>query len=327
MFFFLALACEMPQPPKPPAKPAKPACELDLAKLGGTAWLYDKPQPAGPNVPDPTARMRFVDEAGVTKANYTAGSISDMFSYDCAPNETGKILTCLESDAHVGAFCHASAAVHDGVCDPAEVVAATGVALDVATKSAEEVNKELKKLKGPEIAQQRKVDNSPNNKLRSKFLVAIDTAKCVITVQDKYQTMVDGKLNEFENQIGTAKFVKADAEYIWSACKDVDSAGAPGPDGVHLPTQAAGAIKFSAWMQKAQKGAPGCTYSADVYKDWVKVQGELQTVDDKKFGPRWDATVALSEPGRHVVYFDRYKTCDGKREPIGVACAMVRVTE
>ncbi len=322
MFFLLALACEVPQPP--PAKVEKPKCELDVTKLGGTAWVYNKPMPAGPSVPDPTARMRFLDEGGATKANYTAGSSSDVFSYDCSVE--GKILTCLETDPHLDAFCHASAAVHDGVCDAAEVAAATGAPADAIAKVKETVDAELKKLKGDEIAQQRKSDNNPNNKLRSIFKVAVDPATCGITVQDKYQTMVDGRRNEFENVLGSAKFIKADADYTWESCKDADSAWAPGADDQHSPVQAPGMIKFSAMLQKdQQKGLDGCTLTADIYKDWVKGQAELQSTVDKKWGPRWDTTISFTEPGKHVVYFDRHKTCDGKRERIGTTCAMVRV--
>jgi hypothetical protein len=251
------------------------------------------------------------------------GSTSDVFKYDCAVE--GKVATCLESEAHAEAFCKAWAAVHEGVCDPAGVSAAAGIPLDVATKAAESVNAELKKLKGEEIEQQRKSDNSPRNKMRGKFRAAVDPGSCEITLQDKYQTMVDGKLNEYENVLGSAKFAQVDTDFTWESCKDADSAWAPGPDDKHVPVQAGGAIKFSAILQKEQKGAEGCIYTADLYKDWVKSQSEMTTTDDKTYGPRWDTTITLSDKGKHVIYFDRYKTCDGKRERIGNTCAMVRI--
>lgn len=323
MFFLMALACDLPKPPEP-AKPKTPSCELALDKLPGTAWLYSKPQPAGPNKPDPTARLRFRDEAGALKADYTAGSSSDVFSYDCASD--GKIATCVESNPHADAFCMGYAAVHDGVCDPQAVSTLTGIPLDVVTKAAEKVNVDLKKLKGDEIAQQRKSDNSPNNKMRGKFKVAIDKGTCGLTVVDKYMTMVDGKVNEFENVIGTAKFSKTEENFTWESCKDADSAWAPGADDAHDAAQSAGAIKFSAMLQKdQQKGLAGCTLTAEVYKDWIKADGELTATTDAKWGPRWDTSISFSETGKHVVYFDRYKTCDGKKERIGMTCAMVRV--
>ena len=317
------IACEMPEPPAPPA-PAKPTCDLSFETLADTVWLYPKPQPSGPPKPDPTARLRFRSEAGALKADYTAGSVSDVFKYDCTVN--GAIATCLETEPHTDAFCKAYAASHDGVCDPAAVSAAIGVPLDVATKAAESVNAELKKLKGDDIAMQRKADNSPNNKLRSVIQVAVNKTTCGVTIVDKYQTMVDGRLSQFENQIGTAKFVKSDgSEYIWESCHDADSAWAPGPDDKVLAVQPAGTLKFSSILQKDQKGAASCTYDADIYADWVKKSGGLTTTEDKTYGPRWDTTIAFAEAGKHVVYFDRYKTCDGKRERVGISCAMVRV--
>lgn len=323
MFILLALACDLPTPPSGEPEVAKPSCDVDVTKLAGTQWVYQAPQPVGPPKPEPAARVRFRDEGGALKADYTAGSTSDVFKYDCAIE--GMIVKCLETEPHAEAFCKAWAAVNEGVCDPAGVSAATGIPLDVVTKAAESVNAELKKLKGDEIAQQRKSDNSPSNKMRGKFNAAVDPGTCEITLQDKYQTMVGGKLNEYENVLGSAKFARVDTDFTWESCKDADSAWAPGADDTHAAVQPGGAIKFSAIMQKEQKGAAGCIYTADLYKDYVKAQSEMTTTEDAKYGPRWDTTITLAEKGKHVVYFDRYKTCDGKRERIGNTCAMVRV--
>ena len=185
---------------------------------------------------------------------------------------------------------------------------------------------ELKKLKKDEKDMQRKADNSPNNKIRGKFIVAVDKATCRVTLQDKYQTMVDGRVNEFENVLGTAKFEKAKEEYIFESCKDADSAWAPGPDDQHLAVQSPGTIKFSAMLQKEQqKGLDGCTLTADVYKDWVKTTPDVPATKDAKWGPRWDTQVEFTEPGKHAVYFDRWKTCGDKKERIGLTCAVVRI--
>ncbi len=323
MIALLVLACDMPTPQQAKLEPVPPKCQVDANKLPGTVWVYQAPQTVGPSKPEPAARVRFRDEGGALKADYTAGSTSDVFQYDCALK--GKVATCLEAEYHAEAFCKAWAAVHEGVCDPAGVSAAAGIPLDVATKAAAVVNAELKKLKGDEIADQRKFDNSPRNKMRGTFRVAVDPGTCEITLQDKFQTMVDGKLLEYENVLGSAKFAQVTTDFTWESCKDADSAWSPGADDAHVPVQAGGAIKFSAILQKDQKGAKGCVYTADLYTDWVKSQSELTTTDDKKFGPRWDTTIPLAERGKHVVYFDRYKTCDGKRDRIGTACAMVRV--
>jgi hypothetical protein len=320
-------ACSTPEPaPKAETKPAAPACGVDINSLDGTSWVHLKPQPAGPDKANPTARMKFAMADGKLTAKYTAGSLGDVYDYDCAIN--GKTATCLEKELHPEGWCHAWAATHDGVCDPAALASVLGVTPDVLKDAADKVTKEIKAIKKPDDrTAQMKADNSPNNKLRGKFLIAVDPGSCKLTVQDKYQTMVDSKINEYENVLGTAKFEKATEDYIYETCKDSDSAWAPSPsdDSKHEPVQSPGSVKFSAILQKDQKGAASCTYTADIYKDWVKVQSDVPSTDDKKYGPRWDTALPLMDAGRHAVYFDRYKTCDGKKEKIGLTCAIVRV--
>ncbi|MES2641518.1 MAG: hypothetical protein V4850_18645 [Myxococcota bacterium] len=314
--------------PEPEAKKADAAppdtCGVDIATLPGSSWIHLKPLAQG-DKPNPIARIRFEDAAGTLKARYTAGSLGDVYDYSCTVK--GKLATCLEDDFHAEAWCKAWAATHDGVCDPAALAAVPGLGVPQAEidKVATKINDELKKLKPAERDAQKTADNNPNNKIRGKFMVAVDKGKCQVTIQDKYMTMVDGKVNEYENVLGTAKFEKAKEEYIYQSCKDVDSAWAPGADDTHAAVQPAGTIKFSAILQKEQKGAAGCTYSADVYKDWVKSQSDVAAVEDAKFGPRWDVQVPLSDAGKHAVYFDRYKTCGDKKEQIGLTCAVVRI--
>ncbi|MFN7143635.1 MAG: hypothetical protein ACK4YP_07670 [Myxococcota bacterium] len=314
-----------PEQPATPAEEAAPAdsCGVDINTLPGSSWVWLDPN-AG-DKPNPMARIRFEDAAGTLKAKYTAKSLGDVYDYTCTVK--GGLATCLEDDVHAEAFCKAWAATHDGVCDPAAVAAATGIPQAEFDKVAKKVNDELKKLKPAEKETQRKADNNPNNKIRGKFLVAIDKGNCQLTLQDKYQTMVDGRLNEYENVLGTAKFNKAKEEYIYESCKDVDSAWAPGPDDQHAAVQPAGTIKFSAILPKDQKADAACTYTADVYKDWVKTQGDVAAGTDAKYGPRWDVSVPFSDQGRHAVYFDRWKTCGGNKERIGLTCAVVRIGE
>lgn len=325
VFMLLALlfACEVPPPPSSKPASSTSSCELDVNKLGGTMWMYNKPNDAGGFTADPAARMRFRDDNGALFADYTAGSQGSVYAYSCSVK--GSIGTCIETNNHADAFCKAYAATHDGVCDPAAVATSTGIPLEEVTKVAETVNAELKKLSKTEAETQRKADNSPNNKIRGKFLFAVDKASCGLTIQDKYQTMVDGKLNEYENVIGAGKFVKADQDYTFESCEDVDSSWAPGPDDKHLAVQPAGTIKFAAIYQKKELGGGGCTYSADIYKDWVKSQADVPSVLHPKDGPRIDVSVPFATKGKHVVYFDRYKTCGDKKEKVGLTCAMVRI--
>lgn len=329
LFCALALAATstagcVPEPaPKKAAAPPPDSCGVDIATLAGTSWVHLKPQAQGGDKPNAMARIRFDDAAGTTKAKYTAGSLGDVYDYTCTVK--GKLATCVEDDVHAEAWCKAWAATHDGVCDPVALAAATDIPQAELDKVASKVNAELKKLKPAERDLQKTADNNPNNKIRGKFMVAVDRGKCQVTIQDKYMTMVDGRVNEYENVLGTAKFEKAKEEFIFESCKDVDSAWAPGPDDTHLAVQPAGTIKFSGIVQPKPKGDAGCTYTADVYKDWVKSQSGLAATDDAKFGPRWDVQLPLAEPGKHAIYFDRYKSCGDKKEKIGLTCAVVRI--
>lgn len=322
--FLLAVGCA-PEAPSEPAKEDAPldTCGVDINTLANSAWVHQKPSATG-DKPNPMARIKFEDAGGALKAKYTAGSLGDVYDYSCTVK--GGIATCIEDKTNAEAWCKAWAATNDGVCDPAGVAAATGLPQAEVEAAAAKVNDELKKLKPAEKETQRKADNNPNNKIRGKFLVAVDKGNCQLTLQDKYMTMVDRRVNEYENVLGTAKFNKAKEEYIYESCKDVDSAWAPGPDDQHAAVQGAGTLKFSAIVQKeALKGAQGCTWSADVYKDWVKAQTDVAAVEDAKFGPRWNVDLPFSEEGRHAVYFDRWKTCNGTRERVGLTCAVVRI--
>ncbi len=319
----LAVGCAPEQAEAPKEDVPVDTCGVTAATLPGSSWIHQKPTATG-DQPNPMARVKFEDAAGTLKAKYTAGSLGDVYDYTCTVK--GGLATCSEDDLHAEAWCKAWAATHDGVCDPVALAAATGFPQAELDKVATKVNDELKKLKPADKEAQKKADNNPNNKIRGKFMVAVDAGNCQLTLQDKYQTMVDGRVNEYENVLGTAKFNKAKEEYVYESCKDVDSAWAPGPDDTHLAVQPAGTIKFSAILQKDQlKGAESCTWTADVYKDWVKTQTDIAATADAKFGPRWNADLPLSEEGKHAIYFDRWKTCDGKRERVGLTCAVVRI--
>ena len=196
MLFSLLFACSEPAPPpKEEAKPAASACDVDTATLAGTSWLWLDPNMG--DKPNPIARVKFVDEGGALHGKYSAKSLGDVYDYTCTPQ--GKLLNCLETNTHADAFCKAYAATHDGVCDAAAVAAAAQIPQADVDKIVAQVNKDLKAIKKDQIAQQRKMDNSPNNKIRGKFQTAVDKGTCKLTLVDKYQTMVDGRLNEFEN--------------------------------------------------------------------------------------------------------------------------------
>ena len=309
------------EPPKPKeSKPAKPACELAFDKLADTVWLRDDP---ATSKPDAKTRLKFGTENGEIKAWYTTGSLANVYTYTCKVQ--GDMLDCLESDPHYEGFCKAWAAVNGGKCDPEKVAPLLGTTVDALKPTADAVNKELGALKPAEVEQQRKVDNSPGNRIRSHFVVALDKARCGLTLQDKFITMFNGQVQEFENENGTSSFSRGDKEYIWETCKEnsvavVDDAGKP----IGGPNYAPGTLKFVATLPEGQKADAACTYSADVWGDWLKASSDLPGTAN---GPAVTFATALpfSDKGFHTVYFDRYKTCGGKKERIGLSCAGFRI--
>jgi hypothetical protein len=215
--------------------------------------------------------------------------------------------------------------VHDGVCDPEKIAPILGMTVDELKPIAEKVNKELKGLKPAEREQQRKVDNSPGNKLRAHFLVAVDTPTCQITLQDKFMTMFNGQAQEYENVNGSSNFSRTKDEYIWEGCKEssaytVDESGkdVKGPFPV-------GTIKVQGGLPTGQKADAACTYTADVYADWAKATSDLAANPDPKNGPTFATAVPFTSTGLHTVFFDRYKTCADKKERIGLSCVAFRV--
>lgn len=323
MLVSLALSFVACAPPPPPPE-EKPSCAVTLDALDGTKWVYLEPQATGASKANPMARLTFSGKADALTARYTAKDPVNVYDYTCSV--AGKIATCIETDTQAEAFCKAWAATHDGVCDAAAVAAAAGIPQGDVDKVVEAINKELKALKGEAKETQRKVDNSPNNKIRAKFKVSVDPGSCQLAVEDKYITMVDGKVQEYENVIGAGRFEKTDVVYSFAKCTDTESAWAPSAKdpNAHETMQSAGPVTFAATLTKGQKADKACTYTADIYKDWQKV-GTVEGKADPKLGVRWETTVPFTDAGVHAVYFDRKKTCGGAAEDIGLACSLVKV--
>lgn len=319
-------ACGGAEPAKPEKK-AEPAstCGVTIDKMAGTSWLHLKPNATGEK-PSPVTRVRFKDEGGKLAADYTASSLSAMYAYDCSLN--GKLLDCWERDHHAKEWCRAHAANNNNVCDSAFLAGLpnVGATVEEIEKVKPEVEKELKAMKGDELKQTQLAYNSPNNKIRGHFQVAINPKTCNITLADKYITLVNGKVNEFENQIGAATFVETKEPYLWESCEDLEVARAVVPEGATAHTYPPGTYEFESMLPAGTKADPACTYTADVWKNWLPLtQGVEGAAKDKDI--RWSVQVPLTETGAAVVHFDRWKTCNGAKERIGLSCAKLHIAQ
>ncbi len=318
-------ACDSPAPEKKP-EPKKDAdsCALDMSKLDGTAWVWLRPQPSGPDKQQPATRMKFHNTDGKLKVDYTASSLSEVYPYSCEMNAKGSIATCIEDDVHAKEWSRAWGATHDGKVDTAALSAATGIPAAEFDKVSKEIEKELAQLKGDERTETFKTYNSPNNKIRGKILVAVDTKKCMLTVQDKYIAMVDSRPNEYENPVGTAKFQQSQEDWLFEACKDVESANTVVADGATAHTYPAGTYEFTSTLSLKDRPDPKCTYSANIWKDWLALTPNLAPDDPKKV--KWSIKVPLDAKGPHVISFERYKTCgSAPPEKMGISCAKIHI--
>lgn len=314
--------CSTPEP-EPKAAEPESTCDVSLQKLGETAWVHLKPQPAGPDKPSPVTRVRFRDEGGRTVADYSASSLSAVYVYDCMTE--GTLGTCMERDNHALEWCRAWAAVNNGTCDPAAISAVVKGVPEADWKVAsEKVAKEVAAMKKDEREETLKSWNYQNNKIRGLFKVAVDKSTCRLTVQDKYQTMYNGKVLEFENQIGTAKFERTKEAYLFEDCKDVEVANAILAEGATARAYPAGTYEFESFLPKDQKADPACAYTADVWYDWLKHTPGLPGAVEKG-NVRWVAKLPVSGSGPHIVHFDRAKDCGGKVEDLGFSCAKIHI--
>lgn len=316
-------ACAPQEPPKP-KETAKSAsnCDVTTDTLVGTTWVHLKPQPNGPDKPNPVTRIRFRDNGGKITADYTASSLSMVYQYDC--EKSGNLLSCFEHDPHYKEWCRAWAASHDGVCDPVQLAAKIGAKPEDLADAVKTVNEEFKAAKGDERAQMMKDYNSPNNKIRGKIRAALNTGTCQITVEDKFQAMFNGQIQEYENAVSNSKFTRTKDAYTFEKCEDLEAAHAVVPEGATARSYPAGSYTFESGLPADQKAAGGCTYAADIWYDWLLMRPGLEgKVDGAKV--KWELTVPLAGTGPHVVYFDRSKTCGDKKEPIGLSCAKLHI--
>lgn len=320
----LLCACPSPGDTKKTEEAAPPPsdCDVSMDNLDGTAWVHDKPQASGPDKPSPVTRIRFRKDGDKLLADYSASSLSAMYTYECTAQ--GSLLTCKEADPHYKEWCRAWAAVNDGVCDPAALAPVIHEKAEDIAEAAKIVNEEFKKAKGDELAQMKKDYNSPNNKVRGKLRVALNKGSCKLTIEDKFQAMFEGRVQEFENAVSNQKFSKATEPYTFEGCEDLEVARAITPEGATARAYPAGTYEFESFLPNGTKAEGSCTYTADIWKDWLPSQKGI-TGEPDKGNVRWSVKVPIDGAGPHVVYFDRFKTCGDKQERIGFSCAKIHI--
>lgn len=319
------------------AKDGADGCELSVATLPDTEWVFLKANPDKSQVPDPTTRLKFLKDGAGVKAKYNVGSISDMYDYGC--EEKGKEIICRE-EVKPKDYCQAFIAAGKE-CTP-ELL--KGFAPDMTD---EQVAKGIKE--GNEIAAKYKdkpewksfVANNNNlgNKLRGIIYVKLDSKKCRLVVQDNYMTIYNGKKVEDSNPAGTNPFVKNDqGELLWEHCQTsrdlVATKAAELPEDLstlgHEARHPVGTELHMWYMNEAaQKPTEGCTYSYDTWLNGKPLKKGLkpEVVGEEEKALKWHFAHTFDTPSASgagdVVHAVVTTTCGAKVEKKVTCAAML----
>lgn len=325
---------------------AEPACDLSLDGLAGRTFLMHEAQPDGSYQDNPTARMRFARDGDALKVQYTVGSLSDVYTFDCTRQTRGDKdeLYCAEQERPRD-WCQALEVHEAGSCTKKQLRA-----LGISHASDDELNEAIKEAKAT-VNQYRGTDkwnhfvlnnNNLANKLQGRLYIEVDARRCRLSVTDMYFTIFDGRGIEDTNPVGRNPFVESKEDFLFAHCTDgrglldLDSAELP-QDLSSVPPQrqhATGSEVFYHYLgETAAQPEDGCSYRYDAFAQWKPVaQGVAVEPADVKLTWSVSHTFAAGDPitynGQSVGVFHmiRYKECGGEQEQIDVLCnaALVR---
>ena len=207
-----------------PAAPPPPACTLSLDGLGGTTWVMDDPQAEGGSKPNNQARMRFVNEDGALKLDYTVKDPVNSYSFDCAKKGEGDSaeLECFEPPRLVD-WCYALEAWEEGACTPpalAEYGIPDSVSKGEVVKAIKEAKGQIKEWQKAGVWDRQKLmRNNLGNPLQGRVYVAVNSRTCTLKITDNYMTIYNGQQKEDSNPVGTNPFVKYEGgELLFESC-------------------------------------------------------------------------------------------------------------
>lgn len=315
--------------------------------LNGSTWVYNMlaTDGSGTREEDIKTRVMFFKEGEQLKAKYTVGSYSDVYTYTC--NERAGELACFE-EPKVKDWCQALMVV-DKECTFEKLSGwdsnLTQAEFDEGFKAAQE---NIEKYKAGDQWEQFVFNNNNlGNKLQGRLYAKIKTEKCYLQVTDNYMTIFDGEKKEDSNPVGTDQFVLSEQELMFEHCTDSsdlvpmkveafpETAEAVQPC---IPNRNCGfAGEETAYFHyigiDGRETKEGCTYSYDVWADWVP-KDKGQAAEIVEFNGKNEARYGFSmsfpasetgEPEAHVVEMVRYAECDGKKEQVEVACTLLLV--
>jgi hypothetical protein len=308
-------------------------CALTFDGMIDKTYVLEKVNADKSTEPDPQTRLKVYKEGDAWKAKYNVSSLSDMYDYDCEIK--GEELSCHEPyDKKLPDFCKALIAAEKAECTVESLKKFAPTATDEELEKAiKEANEAADKYRDkPEWQQFVLNNNNLGNKLMGLLYVKVDARKCTPRITDNYMTIYDGKKVEDSNPVGTNHFVESDKTLIWDHCTDSNNLVAMKEAelpknleevGHTLEWPAGSDINFFfIGEDKDREAAEGCTYAYDFWSKWEPAkEGAAAEVTDKTIS--WHYAAKYADPGSYVVHMIRSKTCEGKKEDLGVSCALV----
>lgn len=308
-------------PRKPPEAP--PACALTLDGLAGTEWVHHRLVPSGERIPDPRARLRFRASGAGLEAQYSAGSLSDVYTYRCRLD--GDALAC-ETPLEPERWCMAALAA--GEACTLDLFSALAPALTEAQLAPARAAAEAAFADRPDDARLRLAHNNLGNKLQGLLYVRVDAGRCGLQVTDMYRTLYNGNRLEDSNPVGTDRFVANPLGPLrWRSCTSLQelvalrSADAEPVRRVSAGEEVHYRLLSPAW----ERAEEGYTYRYDLWRDAVLVAEDLEpAVAEGRVV--WSFTETFSEPsGQPVVSTIAARRVRGEQREELVACSALVV--
>jgi hypothetical protein len=336
------------------------SCDLSLDALAGKAFVELEIQPDKSETPNPQARMMFGEEGGKTTVAYTVKNALHVYDYTCRPSGREGELKC-STPPEFERACLSLEANEQGSCTP-DALKKVGLEGDAKKieedikkakeryAKAEQQRKDIAKSDGKDAADKAWksfliTHNNVANPVEGLLYVKLDKERCRLQVDDMFATIYNGERTEDFNPVGTNAFVPADQDYLFEDCDSerllVDF------DKDELPRKLEDIPRVRAFPfgkdvyyhyigEDGLKAEDGCTYSLDVYTNWVPVEKDKAVpVDggkvDWRFTHAWsedDVKYIGAERGKPLhggfIHAVRKKTCGGKTEVIDTVCTATR---
>lgn len=330
------LACQGKHPGGARGEPDS-GCVLDLNGLSRTAWVRWPVEADGERAPDLTSRLRFLRTSGGVRAEYSGGSLSEVYDYACAPDGDG--WSCA-TEAPLEDMC-LSLLVAGGTAEGCRAKLATWVpeaTVEAIAEASLAAEARADEHRDTETWRRFKLqNNSLGNKQRGRLSVHPRPERCELIVSDTYQTVFDGELVEDSNPVGEDVFRPYEGPALrWRSCTDTErlhpvrltgDRELPCPEGrtCTADRQREG-LRFE--MVDSEPTDPACDYVMDVYANARRIGVEARALEVGG-ALRWTWTLpelTAVEGDLLVVSFERWARCEGGPRPIGVSCAVAALT-